>query len=473
MIVVRLYLIAGSKSQILKKSLEETGDIEVIHIDNTFEDALNYLIRNSLDFDSILLMDAGLIEATESFTDTLNSLKELMNSSYPGVSLKFITKDPGYLNEYNNVVSGDSRFEVFFVDNVRIPISYIQETCLKNQNKKRPTVQQTESQTPAEPPKTANSNLTQTSPRKSKSILGRKLPFFSKSNGQKDKSESGSTNSSIISSSVQPKQKISLVSKDFRKVIIVTGCKGAGATSTVANLAIESSSQGLSTIVVDMDIKYRGINLYFSKFGDEVEYNPDLSYSLIRCIMKPDSYDINSCRINDNLFVTTLAYSISTKDKLLETIDIKRLSALINFLRLKFNLVLIDMPMSTLGKYSQLLTQVDSIALCVNNNLYSAISTLRTVEEHFIKEDLVLFNVKSRLVLTKYNEANRHNGKTFTPELTCRIICELGGHSTELNPAGIVPYSREFDLQIDSGQKIVSVNKVYKNHYFSILKNLL
>jgi len=52
---------------------------------------------------------------------------------------------------------------------------------------------------------------------------------------------------------------ISLVSKDFRKVIVVTGCRGAGATSTAANLAIESSAQGLSTILVDMDIQYRGV----------------------------------------------------------------------------------------------------------------------------------------------------------------------------------------------------------------------
>jgi len=88
-----------------------------------------------------------------------------------------------------------------------------------------------------------------------------------------------------------------------------------------------------------MDIQYRGVNLYFPKFGDEVEYNPDLSYSLVRCVIKPDSYDINSCRINDNLFVTTLAYSISSKDKLLEIIDLKKLSAFINFLRLKFNVV--------------------------------------------------------------------------------------------------------------------------------------
>jgi len=67
---MKLYLVAGSKSDMLKRSLEENQDIEVVYIANSFEEALNHLIRNSLDFDSMLLMDAGIVENTESFTDT-------------------------------------------------------------------------------------------------------------------------------------------------------------------------------------------------------------------------------------------------------------------------------------------------------------------------------------------------------------------------------------------------------------------
>jgi len=292
---MKLYLVAGSKSDMLKRSLEENQDIEVVYIANSFEEALNHLIRNSLDFDSMLLMDAGIVENTESFTDTLNTLRELMNSSYPNITIKFITKDPVYLNNYNNIVSGDDRFEVYFVDNVRIPISYIQEVCLKNQNKKSSRIQPVEKQVADDSSKTSDEKLTQTLTAKSKTIFGVRLPFFSKSNASEEKLENGETNNSIIGSYVQPKQKISLVSKDFRKVIVVTGCRGAGATSTAANLAIESSAQGLSTILVDMDIQYRGVNLYFPKFGDEVEYNPDLSYSLVRCVIKPDSYERLEC----------------------------------------------------------------------------------------------------------------------------------------------------------------------------------
>lgn len=458
---MRIYLVAGDKSQALKRALENEGSIEVARIDDAFEEALLFLKRNSFDFDSVLLTDQGIEGSHEDFADALNRFIELIDTSLSSVTFKFITKEPYYHQVFNDMVSGDSRFEIYFVDNIRIPVSYIHEICLKNQSSK------------AEETQVLPKKLTQSISEKALPILGRFRPFSSRSNEPKSDGKNKGQADLNASNKKQSNQKNSLLSNDYRKVIIVTGCRGAGVTSTAANLAVESSAQGLSTIVVDLDTEYRGINLYFSKFGDEVEFNPDLAYSLIRCIIKPDSYDINSCRINDNLFVSTLAYSISSSDKMLDNIDLRRLSALISFLRLRFNVVLIDMPIKTLKNYPQLLTQIDSIALCINNNLYSVISTVKTVEECFSNEDLVLFNVKSRAVITKFNEANRHQGKPFTPELTCRIVSDVGRYNGELSLAGFVPYSGEFDLQIDSGKKIASIDKSYKNYYFNILKNLL
>jgi len=50
------------KKRYAEKIPEENQDIEVVYIANSFEEALNHLIRNSLDFDSMLLMDAGIVE---------------------------------------------------------------------------------------------------------------------------------------------------------------------------------------------------------------------------------------------------------------------------------------------------------------------------------------------------------------------------------------------------------------------------
>jgi len=51
---------------------------------------------------------------------------------------------------------------VYFVDNVRIPISYIQEVCLKNQNKKSSRIQPVEKQVADDSSKTSDEKLTQT-----------------------------------------------------------------------------------------------------------------------------------------------------------------------------------------------------------------------------------------------------------------------------------------------------------------------
>jgi len=104
--------------------------------------------------------------------------------------------------------------------------------------------------------------------------------------------------------------------------------------------------------------------------------------------------------------------------------------------------VLIDMPISTLSKYSQLLTQIDSIALCVNNNLYPVISTVRTVEDLFVKEDLVLFTVKSRPVLTNITKPTGITAKLSLRNWHAKLYA-IGGYNSDLTPAGIVPYSRE------------------------------
>jgi len=60
----------------------------------------------------------------------------------------------------------------------------------------------------------------------------------------------------------------------------------SGATSTAANLAIESVRRAFYN-TGRHGYPIQSVNLYFPKFGDEVEYNPDLSYSLVRCVIKP------------------------------------------------------------------------------------------------------------------------------------------------------------------------------------------
>ena len=96
------------------------------------------------------------------------------------------------------------------------------------------------------------------------------------------------------------------------------------------------------------------------------------------------------------------------------------------------------------------------------------------MNDSFNKEDLNVFQMKSKLVITKYNEYNKHQGKKLTPEFTCEILNDLGEIlDTRIECAGVIPFAREFDSQIETGKKLCSFNKEYKNYYLNILKNLL
>jgi hypothetical protein len=117
-------------------------------------------------------------------------------------------------------------------------------------------------------------------------------------------------------------------------------------------------------------------------------------------------------------------------------------------------------------------TQIDSIGLCVNNSLYSVINTVRAVEES-ISKDALLFTTKSRIIVSKYNENNRQNGKKFSAELTCELLNDISSISKcEYQSCGMIPYSKEYDLQTGSGDRICNTNSAYKNYYLDILKNL-
>jgi len=182
---------------------------------------------------------------------------------------------------------------------------------------------------------------------------------------------------------------------------------------------------------------------------------------------------VNSCKINRNLSVIGLGYSVSNRERISEALKYKRIASLIGLLRQEYDLVLLDIPLEVFKTLPDLITLVDSIGLCVNNSLYSVINTVRALEES-ISKDALLFAAKSRVIVSKYNKINRYKGKKFTPELTCEILNHLSGISKgEYRKAGEIPYAEDFDLQSGSSDRICSTDMNYRDFYLQILKNLI
>lgn len=446
---MKLYLIAGANSDAIKQVLEKNG-IVVVRVETSIAEALEFLTRNRLEYDSILLTDQGAIKDYQNFRGILEGFKQVINRR---TEFKFLTKDPALETAFKQAFGSDDRFEVCLSDQVKIPVSMLVEFCI---------------------PKNSDMNSSGSEMRQIEDTVLLKKPrsiFEKLKPGGRKELEPESSKSARTDKDDNVKTFFN--PKDLRKVVVVTGHRGSGVTGTVANIASVASTQGLSVMVVDMDIIYRGINLYFTKFGDEVEINSELGYSLIRCLMKPESYEINSCIINSNLSVISLSYSVSSRDRVLEAMDYKRVLSLISLIRQKYNLVLIDLPMEILKSFPDIITQIDSIGLCVNNSLYSVINTVKAVEES-ISKDALLFRTKSKIIVSKYNENNRYHGKKFTPEFTCEILNDISEISKgEYKNGGVIPYSKDYDTYTSSADRISSANSDYKNYYLKILKNLV
>ncbi|MBQ7038992.1 MAG: hypothetical protein IJN39_00320, partial [Clostridia bacterium] len=133
-----------------------------------------------------------------------------------------------------------------------------------------------------------------------KFFFGKRVPFEEyraiqkKYDVQKPVSESKGKSdgwlNKLFSSNDSPEQQTisSGLSQGISRVVAVTGHRGSGVTSTAVNLAETAVKEGLSVIVVDLDAKLRGINMYFSGFSNSD--NENLSSSLIRLLAKPQSF---------------------------------------------------------------------------------------------------------------------------------------------------------------------------------------
>lgn len=446
---MKLYLIAGTNCDVLKDVLEK-NDITVVRCETSLSNALNFLSKNYIEYDTVLLTDQGAIDDYQSFEGVLDNFKQLINRAS---SFKFITKDAQLERIFNGVFENDPRFTVCLTDQIKIPVSMLVEFCnSENRDSKERN---------AEIPSVADTVLL----KKQRSIFDKFKPSLKK--------EENSQGSKQLGTKKQDVEKAISALKDLKRVVAITGHRGSGVTGTVANIATVASDNGVSVMVIDMDTVNRGINLFFSKFGDEVEINSELSYSLIRCLMNPESYDVNSCKINRNLSVIALGYSVSNKERITEALQYKRVVSLISLLKQEYDLVLMDIPLEVFKTLPDLITQLDCIGLCVNNSLYSVVNTVRASEE-YISEEALLFNAKSRVIVTKYNENNRYKGKKITPDFTCEILNHLSGIAKgEFRKIGVIPHSKDYDLQTGGGDRMCNSDKSYRDSFLEVLKNLV
>lgn len=256
------------------------------------------------------------------------------------------------------------------------------------------------------------------------------------------------------------------------KIIVFTGHAGSGITGSAANIAYQASLMGIKTYLLDLDVEARGMNLYFNKFGEEADTRKELADSAFQALAKPERFEEISCRINENLFVSTCAYSYMTgrkEETLLE--DTRKIAFALGRLKEQAQLVIVDAPFRKNERLEILTLYADVLAICVANNLYSLIGFTNQIAG--IKPEPLFFK-KSKLILSKFNLRNTYKGKAFSPEKACELLGLMNRNlEISLQPAGLIPAVEEFVLQIDTGKKITAMHEEFKKHYVEILSELI
>ncbi len=82
--------------------------------------------------------------------------------------------------------------------------------------------------------------------------------------------------------------------------------------------------------------------------------------------------------------------------------------------------------------------------------------------------------LKSKVIITNYNERNIYDKKPMTPKVTCEILSQLSGDVYNQPPecVGEIPYYPDFNHQIDTGKKLCTLNDEFKGVYVNILNGL-
>ena len=265
------------------------------------------------------------------------------------------------------------------------------------------------------------------------------------------------------------------MNRHISKVIAITGYRGSGVTSSVVNLASLAAKQGFNTIIVDMDIDYRKTNMYFNSFYEKTKKDEQINNSLIRTLAKPQDYMTTAFNIKDNLWLTSLGYDFCDVKLIDKFYNSLKLISMISVLRNKFNLVILDIPLDLLKNFKEALIYIDVFGFCVSNNLYSVLSSIKNIEMVFEREYMSYINIKSKLIITKYNNRARIHEKIFTQEKVSELIT-LGLNeyfTSQISSVGTVPYSQEFDLQIVRDSPIINMKKDYQLSFSKILLGLM
>jgi len=298
---MKVIVCAGVATDKIAQVYENKQDtIEVVKKFETLELCFNDIVDNVVDFDTLFIIDAAIEQTSRSVNEQLNDLLELFDTVYDTQELRIIFRDELIFKNVAEKINSNSRYVAVY--NKTIKINDIKNLLLQSDNE--PTDQQDEVDSLTEETKELLDKID--SEEEDKKQEPEKKPVTKKKK-KPQQPQVIETKESVFDKikNIPPREDKIMTNG----VIVVTGDRGSGVTSTAVNLAEVTSSLGLSTVLIDLDYVHRSINIYYPKFGEEADLNVNVHESLIGALIDPSLYDRYRCVINKTLSVIGLAYT--------------------------------------------------------------------------------------------------------------------------------------------------------------------
>jgi len=426
----------------INKKLEVINDKSLM-----LGDLPNYLSGLPCRAESIVITDGAFSGTIEKDTSSYHNLLEWLLSNSPATIVIILTNDHARYSALKKITDNRIKVDFIFCNFIRLPFLLVQGSCEKN-TANRQEINYPVPATEDKEPKRKVLNLS----------------IFRSREGIKKPEPTESLT-----------REFNNIGKSISRIIAITGHRGSGVSSTVHNIANVASKRGLNTAVIDLDIVYRSSNMYYSRFHEWSQKDETINASLIRTLANPQDYQSTAFNVKNSLWLLSLGYAFTDKKLIEQFYNSAKLITLITVLRNKFNLLILDMPLDIMRSFQECMIYIDVFGLCVSNNIYSIVNTLRNIEWAFDKDTIALLNSKSSLVVTKQNSKARFHGDFFTPEKVNEILTSgLCRYFTyDMKIAGYVPYISDFDIQIESDMPISNTNKEMEEAYSKILIRLI
>jgi len=152
-------------------------------------------------------------------------------------------------------------------------------------------------------------------------------------------------------------------------IFVFTGLQGVGVTTTAAILSYALAKKEDRVLFLDLDTKFMGSNFLFNEFWDKADGSPTHGKGLTLSMANPDYWEDYITLINGNLYYL----SNDLREIQAGTIELDniKLISLISSLQTKFKYIIIDLPLTDLYRYSNLVDWATRYIFLAQNTIPS------------------------------------------------------------------------------------------------------